>query len=85
MEIYNEVGYDLLDPNREVSGLEDLPRVQAMEGDDGEVHLRNLALHKAATEEDALNLVRFCQSWAAVRGAAAPQCGMLHILKFQTE
>ena len=57
MEIYNEVGYDLLDPGRDISGLQDLPRVQAMEDEDGGVHLRNLALHKAASEEEALNLV----------------------------
>ena len=57
MEIYNEIGYDLLDPGREISGLEDLPRVQAMEGEEGMVHLRNLALHKAASQEEALNLV----------------------------
>lgn len=57
MEIYNEVGYDLLDPGREVAGLDDLPKVQAMEGEEGKVHLRNLALHKAASQEEALNLV----------------------------
>ena len=27
LEIYNETGYDLLDPNREVEMLEDLPKV----------------------------------------------------------
>jgi hypothetical protein len=28
LEIYNEVGYDLLNPDREVKGLEDLPQVR---------------------------------------------------------
>lgn len=28
LEIYNEVGYDLLDPNRDVKAMEDLPQVQ---------------------------------------------------------
>jgi len=28
LEIYNEVGYDLLDPGRDIRGLEDLQRVQ---------------------------------------------------------
>ena len=27
LEIYNETGYDLLDPNREIEMLEDLPKV----------------------------------------------------------
>lgn len=27
LEIYNETGYDLLDPDREVKALEDLPKV----------------------------------------------------------
>jgi hypothetical protein len=27
LEIYNEVGYDLLDPTREVQAMEDLPQV----------------------------------------------------------
>jgi type II secretory pathway component PulJ len=28
LEIYNEVGYDLLDPTREVQAMEDLPQVR---------------------------------------------------------
>ena len=28
LEIYNETGYDLLDPNREIEMLEDLPKVR---------------------------------------------------------
>lgn len=28
LEIYNEIGYDLLDPNREVKSMEDLPQVR---------------------------------------------------------
>lgn len=57
LEIYNEVGYDLLDPDRDVRSLEDLPRVHVMEDDDGAAHMRNLSSHRAASEEDALNLV----------------------------
>jgi kinesin family protein 6/9 len=30
LEIYNEVGYDLLDPTREVQAMEDLPQVRAV-------------------------------------------------------
>jgi kinesin family protein 6/9 len=59
VEIYNEAGYDLLDPAREgaVAGLSDLPRVGVLEDDDGRLHMRNLSLHCAGTEEEALNLV----------------------------
>ena len=28
LEIYNETGYDLLDPDREIKALEDLPKVR---------------------------------------------------------
>ena len=57
LEIYNEVGYDLLDPNREVQMLEDLPRVHIMEDDEANIHMRNLSVHRANNEEEALNLV----------------------------
>ena len=59
VEIYNEAGYDLLDPAREgaVAGFGDLPRVGVLEDDDGRLHMRNLSLHCATTEEEALNLV----------------------------
>lgn len=29
LEIYNELGYDLLDPTREVQAMEDLPQVHS--------------------------------------------------------
>jgi kinesin family protein 6/9 len=57
LEIYNEAGYDLLDPDREARVLEDLPRVHVMEDEAGRIHMRNLSMHRAATEEEALNLV----------------------------
>lgn len=115
LEIYNDVGYDLLDPAREVGALEDMPQarlrarsggggagagagqhmgckfalpraawaaalppgvqrsgglksaneasyarrpqVVVQEDDEGRIHLRNLSRHRAATEEEALNLV----------------------------
>ena len=67
VEIYNEAGYDLLDPAREgaVVGFADLPRVGALEDDEGRLHMRNLSLHCATTEEEALNLVRL--SWLIAR------------------
>ena len=57
MEIYNEVGYDLLAPAGEVRELEDLPRVAVREDEVGSVHLGHLSVHRAISEEEALNLV----------------------------
>ncbi|XP_013391269.1 kinesin-like protein KIF6 [Lingula anatina] len=57
LEIYNENGYDLLDPKHEVAKLEDLPKVSLMEDSDQNVHLKNLSTHTASNEEEALNLL----------------------------
>ncbi|KAL5269965.1 hypothetical protein ACHWQZ_G003441 [Mnemiopsis leidyi] len=57
LEIYNESGYDLLDPAKEVTRLEDLPRVHLQEDAEGNFHTRNLTVHQANSEEDALNLL----------------------------
>lgn len=57
LEIYNEVGYDLLDSQHEASRLEDLPKVTIMEDPDQNIHLRNLSLQQSANEEEALNLL----------------------------
>lgn len=57
LEIYNEQGYDLLDPSHETKALEDLPKVNMLEDEHGNFHLKNLSMHAADTEEDALNLL----------------------------
>ena len=58
LEIYNNAGYDLLDPLRmRQRVLRDLQRVTLREDEDGNVHLRGLTLHAASSEEDALNLL----------------------------
>ena len=57
LEIYNEQGYDLLDPSNESRSLEELPRVSLMEDEDGNVHLKGLSMHLVQTEEEALNLL----------------------------
>uniref|UniRef100_A0A8B9G3D5 Kinesin-like protein n=1 Tax=Amazona collaria TaxID=241587 RepID=A0A8B9G3D5_9PSIT len=57
LEIYNECGYDLLDPRHEASRLEDLPKVTVMEDPDQNIHLKNLSLQQATNEEEALNLL----------------------------
>ena len=63
MEIYNEAAFDLLATARDqVRSLEDLQRVHMLEDADARVHLRNLSVHRADTEEAALNLVRASRS-----------------------
>ncbi|CAF3338715.1 unnamed protein product [Rotaria sp. Silwood1] len=57
LEIYNENGYDLLDPKHEAAKLEDLPKVLLMEDEDQNMHLKNLSIHAAQNEEEALNLL----------------------------
>ncbi|XP_059163780.1 kinesin-like protein KIF6 [Physella acuta] len=57
LEIYNDNGYDLLDPKHEATKLEDLQKVTLLEDSDQNIHLKNLTVHQAATEEDALNLL----------------------------
>ncbi|XP_062829649.1 kinesin-like protein KIF6 isoform X4 [Anolis carolinensis] len=57
LEIYNDCGYDLLDPRHEASKLEDLPRVTIMEDPDQNIHLKHLSLQQATNEEEALNLL----------------------------
>ena len=57
LEIYNNTGYDLLDPSHETKRLEDLPKVTMREDEEGQVHLRGLSTHLANSEEEALNLL----------------------------
>ncbi|KAK6182753.1 hypothetical protein SNE40_010365 [Patella caerulea] len=57
LEIYNDNGYDLLDPKHEAAKLEDLPKVSLMEDSDQNIHLKNLSVHQAASEEESLNLL----------------------------
>lgn len=57
LEIYNNDGYDLLSREETTSKLEDLPKVQLREDEEGNIHLRNLSVNMAQKEEDALNLL----------------------------
>ncbi|XP_042357157.1 kinesin-like protein KIF6 [Plectropomus leopardus] len=57
LEIYNEMGYDLLDSRHEASRLQDLPKVTIMEDPDQNIHLKNLTMQQSANEEEALNLL----------------------------
>jgi kinesin family protein 6/9 len=57
LEIYNEMGYDLLDSSRDAKKLEDLPKVSLQEDANEYIHLRNLSVVQAHSEEEALNLL----------------------------
>ena len=57
MELYNDQGYDLLDENHNSKNLFDLPKVEIFENEFGQFMLKNLSIHKADNEEDALNLL----------------------------
>ena len=62
LEIYNDEGYDLLDQssnraNKGDKGLEQLPKVSILEDEHGNYHLKNLSMHEATSEEEALNLL----------------------------
>ncbi|KAJ3128891.1 Kinesin- protein 6 [Nowakowskiella sp. JEL0407] len=57
MEIYNEIGYDLLDSSRDAKKLEDLPKVYVQEDANDQMYLRNLSCVPAINEEEALNLL----------------------------
>lgn len=55
-EIYNEQGHDLL-ASDDLRPLEELPKIKVLEDERGGFHLKNLSVHSADTEEDALNLL----------------------------
>lgn len=65
MEIYNEQGHDLLGGNANEgesnidarTGLEILPKVSMLEDEHGNFHIKNLSMHPADSEKDALELL----------------------------
>ena len=63
IQIYNGTGYDLLDPTIDpevvdkIKTLDDLQRVHAMEGPNGELFLQNVHTHLARNQEDAMGLL----------------------------
>lgn len=56
LELYNESGYDLLAQKASAS-LHEVPKVTMLEDEDGNYHFRNLSIHPATSEEEALNLL----------------------------
>lgn len=66
LEIYNDQGYDLLNPSNEITALEDLPKVSMLEDEHGNFHLKNLSVHPVATEVEALDLLFYGDTNRAV-------------------
>ena len=56
LELYNESGYDLLSAQKAAS-TSLVPKVTMLEDEDGNYHFRNLSIHRATSEEEALNLL----------------------------
>lgn len=72
LEIYQEYCYDLLDAQRDGKDKTGLTRVAVMEDEEHEIQLKNLSLHRVASEESALNLVGWSDAfWGRVRSFSA--------------
>eukprot|EP00474_Spongospora_subterranea_P001867 CRZ02325.1 hypothetical protein [Spongospora subterranea] len=55
LEIYNNNGYDLLDPDHDNKKLEDLQKVVLMDDENGNTRLSHISVQPASSAEDALN------------------------------
>ena len=58
--------------------LEDLPKVAIMEDEDSNIHMRNLSIHRANNEEEALNLV-----WLMTIPVQQAQCAAYRMYETQ--
>ncbi|OQV20812.1 Kinesin-like protein KIF6 [Hypsibius exemplaris] len=56
-EIYNESAYDLLQTRDPFDKLEDLTKIQLLEDADQNIHLRNLSVHRARSESEAMAIL----------------------------
>ena len=57
LEIYNNVGYDLLDSDPSKRQLEDLQKVKIQRDTEGKIKFSNLKVFRVEKEEDMLNLL----------------------------
>lgn len=57
LEIYNESVYDLLDRSHAHKPLEEWDKIHLLDTRSGNLHLRDLRVYEARTEDDALNLL----------------------------
>ena len=78
-EIYNEQGHDLL-ASDDSKPLEELPHIKLLEDDNGGFHLKNLTVHTADSEEEALNLLFLGDTNRAVAETAMNKVLILHLI-----
>ncbi|KRX01515.1 P-loop containing nucleoside triphosphate hydrolase [Pseudocohnilembus persalinus] len=57
MEIYNENAYDLLDHRHLDSPLESWNKINLMEDDFGNIHLKNVSVHSCSEEQQCIDLL----------------------------
>ena len=57
LEIYNENGYDLLDKKHAETSIDNWNKIALYEDDYGNIHMKNLSIHKCCTEDDAIDLL----------------------------
>ena len=57
LEIYNESGYDLLDRKHAEASIEKWNKISLFEDDYGNIHMKNLSIHKCESEDDAIDLL----------------------------
>lgn len=57
MEIYNEYGYDILEPKHSESPMEKWTKIQLYEDTYGNLHLKNLSIHQIYSEQEGIDLV----------------------------
>jgi len=57
LEIYNENGYDLLDKKHAESSIEKWNKINLFEDDYGNIHMKNITIHKVNSEDDAIDLL----------------------------
>ena len=55
MELYNENGFDLLNPTHDMKQLEDLEKVTVLEDQNGGIKIHNVSTVSIANEEEAIN------------------------------
>lgn len=57
MEIYNESGYDILDPKHSEAPMEKWTKIQLYEDVYGNLHLKNLSIHQIYSEQEGIDLL----------------------------
>ena len=88
LQLFNEKGYDLLNPVHDAEPMAELPKVSIIEDEQGRFHLPNLSVRLAETEEEALHLLSIGESNRAIFEAAnnmVPSCLSSYLEKLQLD